>query len=259
MIEFESVSKTFRDGTDAVVDLSITIPTGQITVIVGPSGCGKTTTLRMVNRMLEPTSGRITWDGNPLKSKRKTALRRQMGYVIQSGGLFPHRTVLDNIGTVPGLLGWSKDKTHKRSLELLNSVGLDPKARAPLSGAVVRRSTAARRCRPGAGRRPARVVDGRAVLRGRPGRPQRTARVLPGSATADQQDDHPDHPRHRRSHQARRSGGDHARRWQTGAGRYAAAGAERTRTTPLSKASSVATAGIAHCHSCRPTDSSSAV
>ena len=127
MIEFESVSKTFRDGTAAVVDLSITIPTGQITVIVGPSGCGKTTTLRMVNRMLEPTSGRITWDGNPLKSKRKTALRRQMGYVIQSGGLFPHRTVLDNIGTVPGLLGWSKDKTQKRSLELLDSVGLDRK------------------------------------------------------------------------------------------------------------------------------------
>ena len=127
MIEFESVSKTFRDGTAAVVDLSIAIPTGKITVIVGPSGCGKTTTLRMVNRMLEPTSGRITWDGNPLKSKRKTALRRQMGYVIQSGGLFPHRTVLDNIGTVPGLLGWSKDKTRKRSLELLGSVGLDPK------------------------------------------------------------------------------------------------------------------------------------
>ena len=127
VIEFESVGKTFRDGTAAVVDLSITIPTGKITVIVGPSGCGKTTTLRMVNRMLEPTSGRITWDGNPLKSKRKTALRRQMGYVIQSGGLFPHRTVLDNIGTVPGLLGWSKDKIQKRSLELLGSVGLDRK------------------------------------------------------------------------------------------------------------------------------------
>ena len=112
MIEFESVGKTFRDGTAAVVDLSLTVPTGKITVIVGPSGCGKTTTLRMVNRMLEPTSGRILWDGTPLKSRRKTTLRRQMGYVIQSGGLFPHRTVLENIGTVPGLLGWSKDKTR---------------------------------------------------------------------------------------------------------------------------------------------------
>ena len=127
MIEFESVGKTYRDGTAAVVDLTLTVPSDQITVIVGPSGCGKTTTLRMVNRMLEPTTGRITWDGTPLRSKRKTTLRRQMGYVIQSGGLFPHRTVLDNIGTVPSLLHWSKKKTEKRSLELLDSVGLERK------------------------------------------------------------------------------------------------------------------------------------
>jgi osmoprotectant transport system ATP-binding protein len=127
VIEFESVGKTFRDGTVAVVDLNLTVPSGKITVIVGPSGCGKTTTLRMVNRMLEPTTGRITWDGVPLRSKRKTTLRRQMGYVIQSGGLFPHRTVLENIGTVPSLLHWSKAKREERSLELLNSVGLERK------------------------------------------------------------------------------------------------------------------------------------
>ena len=127
MIEFESVGKKFRDGTAAVVNLDLTVPSDKITVIVGPSGCGKTTTLRMVNRMLEPTSGRIVWDGSPLRSKRKTRLRRQMGYVIQSGGLFPHRTVLENIGTVPGLLGWDKTKTRKRSQELLQSVGLDRK------------------------------------------------------------------------------------------------------------------------------------
>ena len=127
VIEFESVGKTFRDGTAAVVDLNLTVPSGKITVIVGPSGCGKTTTLRMVNRMLEPTTGRITWDGTPLRSKRKTTLRRQMGYVIQSGGLFPHRTVLDNIGTVPSLLHWPKAKIEKRSLELLRSVGLERK------------------------------------------------------------------------------------------------------------------------------------
>ncbi len=125
MIEFKSVSKTFVGGTHAVQDLSLTIPSDKITVIVGPSGCGKTTTLRMINRMLEPTSGQILWDGSPLKSRRKTALRRQMGYVIQSGGLFPHRTVVENIGAVPGLLGWGKDKTRKRSLELLTNVGLD--------------------------------------------------------------------------------------------------------------------------------------
>jgi osmoprotectant transport system ATP-binding protein len=127
VIEFESVGKTFRDGTAAVVDLNLTVPSDQITVIVGPSGCGKTTTLRMVNRMLEPTTGRITWDGTALRSKRKTTLRRQMGYVIQSGGLFPHRNVLDNIGTVPALLHWNKKKIEKRALELLDSVGLDRK------------------------------------------------------------------------------------------------------------------------------------
>ena len=127
MIEFESVSKRYRDGTTAVRDLSLTIPSDKITVIVGPSGCGKTTTLRMINRMLEPTKGRITWDGKPLRSQRKTQLRRQMGYVIQSGGLFPHRTVIENIQTVPTLLGWSKTKNRDRSYELLEMVGLERK------------------------------------------------------------------------------------------------------------------------------------
>jgi osmoprotectant transport system ATP-binding protein len=148
VIQFESVSKTFRDGTTAVTNLDLTVPSRKITVIVGPSGCGKTTTLRMVNRMLEPTKGRVTWDGTPLRSLRKTKLRRQMGYVIQSGGLFPHRTVLENIGTVPGLLGWDKSKSRKRSLELLDSVGLDPKLAdrypAQLSGGQQQRVGVAR-------------------------------------------------------------------------------------------------------------------
>jgi osmoprotectant transport system ATP-binding protein len=148
VIEFESVGKTYRDGTVAVVDLNLTVPSGKITVIVGPSGCGKTTTLRMVNRMLEPTTGQITWDGTPLRSKRKTTLRRQMGYVIQSGGLFPHRTVLENIGTVPSLLHWSKAKREKRSLELLRSVGLERKLAdrypAQLSGGQQQRVGVAR-------------------------------------------------------------------------------------------------------------------
>jgi len=148
VIEFESVGKTFRDGTVAVVDLNLTVPSGKITVIVGPSGCGKTTTLRMVNRMLEPTTGRITWDGVPLRSKRKTTLRRQMGYVIQSGGLFPHRTVLDNIATVPSLLHWPKKKIQKRALELLDSVGLERKLAhrypAQLSGGQQQRVGVAR-------------------------------------------------------------------------------------------------------------------
>jgi osmoprotectant transport system ATP-binding protein len=148
VIQFESVSKTFRDGTTAVTDLDLTVPSHKIVVIVGPSGCGKTTTLRMVNRMLEPTKGQITWDGTPMRSKRRTTLRRQMGYVIQSGGLFPHRTVLENIGTVPGLLRWDKSKIRKRSFELLASVGLDPKLAnrypAQLSGGQQQRVGVAR-------------------------------------------------------------------------------------------------------------------
>ena len=169
------MSKTYRDGTAAVVDLSLTVPFDKITVIVGPSGCGKTTTLRMVNRMLEPTSGRIVWDGTPLRSKRKTTLRRQMGYVIQSGGLFPHRTVLENIGTVPALLGWSKDKTRKRSLELLASVGLDRKLAdrypAQLSGGQQQRVGVARALAAD----PMVPADGRTVLGGGPGGAQRAA------------------------------------------------------------------------------------
>ncbi len=125
MIEFDSVTKTYKNGTTAVSDLDLVIPSDKITVIVGPSGCGKTTTLRMLNRMLEPTSGEIVWDDTPLRSQRKTSLRRQMGYVIQNGGLFPHRTVLDNISTVPALLGRNKAKTKMRSLQLLDDVGLD--------------------------------------------------------------------------------------------------------------------------------------
>ena len=148
VIKFESVGKKFRDGTSAVVDLDLEVPSGKITVIVGPSGCGKTTTLRMVNRMLEPTKGRILWDGTPIKSRRKTTLRRQMGYVIQSGGLFPHRTVVDNIGTVPSLLGWNKPKIEARAVDLLDSVGLDRKLAhrypAQLSGGQQQRVGVAR-------------------------------------------------------------------------------------------------------------------
>lgn len=125
MITFESVSKTYPDRTTAVADLELELPSDQISIVVGPSGCGKTTTLRMINRMIEPTQGTISWDGRPLRSMRKTTLRRQMGYVIQNGGLFPHRTVLDNICTVPTLLGWSRAKSRGRALELLGLVGLD--------------------------------------------------------------------------------------------------------------------------------------
>jgi osmoprotectant transport system ATP-binding protein len=126
MIRFDGVTKQYPDGTVAVDDLSLTAPTGKITVLVGPSGCGKTTSLRMVNRMIEPTRGSISLDGQDTGRMNEAELRRGIGYVIQHAGLFPHRTVLDNIGTVPRLLGWDRAKTKARSRELLERVGLDP-------------------------------------------------------------------------------------------------------------------------------------
>ena len=127
MIRFDGVTKQYPDGTVAVDDLSLTAPTGKITVLVGPSGCGKTTSLRMVNRMIEPTRGSIALDGQDTGRMDAADLRRGIGYVIQHAGLFPHRTVLDNIGTVPRLLGWEKKRIRDRSRELLEVVGLDPK------------------------------------------------------------------------------------------------------------------------------------
>jgi osmoprotectant transport system ATP-binding protein len=126
MIVFDGVTKKYPDGTVAVDDLSFEAPSGRITVLVGPSGCGKTTSLRMINRMIQPTSGTITLDGRDTARLKESELRRGIGYVIQHAGLFPHRTVLDNVSTVPRLLGMDRTQTRRRSLELLERVGLDP-------------------------------------------------------------------------------------------------------------------------------------
>ncbi|ROO83249.1 osmoprotectant transport system ATP-binding protein [Actinocorallia herbida] len=125
MITFSGVTKRYADGTVAVDGLDLELPTGEITVLVGPSGCGKTTTLRMINRMVEPTEGVIAIDGADVTARPAAELRRGIGYVIQQGGLFPHRTVVDNIATVPLLLGWDKKKARARARELLPRVGLD--------------------------------------------------------------------------------------------------------------------------------------
>jgi osmoprotectant transport system ATP-binding protein len=125
MIRFESVSKKYPDGTVAVDELDVVAPSGQITVFVGPSGCGKTTSLRMINRMIEPTSGHIWLDDKDTGTFSPAELRRGIGYVIQHAGLFPHRTVVDNVATVPLLLGQSKREARQRSMELLERVGLD--------------------------------------------------------------------------------------------------------------------------------------
>lgn len=125
MISFTDVVKVYADGTRAVDGLSLEAPTGRITVLVGPSGCGKTTSLRMINRMIEPSSGTIAIDGRDVASLNPDELRRGIGYVIQSGGLFPHRTVVDNIATVPRLLGRSRRQARSEAMELLQRMGLD--------------------------------------------------------------------------------------------------------------------------------------
>ncbi|MER5528852.1 ABC transporter ATP-binding protein [Streptomyces sp. NPDC002677] len=124
MIQFDAVHKRFPNGTTAVHDLSLEMPEGGVTVLVGSSGCGKTTTLRMINRMVDPTSGTIKVGGKDILEQDAAELRRSIGYVIQQAGLFPHRTVLDNIATVPLLLGWNRKKARARAAELLETVGL---------------------------------------------------------------------------------------------------------------------------------------
>jgi osmoprotectant transport system ATP-binding protein len=141
MIRFEGVTKRYGDaasgsrqpdgsggdgGSVAVDNLTLEAPTGQITVLVGPSGCGKTTTLRMVNRMITATSGTISVNGRDTATMDVAELRRGIGYVIQHAGLFPHRTVLDNVMTVPRLLGVDKGEARTRAMELIERVGLDP-------------------------------------------------------------------------------------------------------------------------------------
>lgn len=125
MIEFRSITKQFPDGTVAVEDFSFILPSHQTTVFVGSSGCGKTTLLRMINRMVEPTSGEILIDGENVSAQDKVKLRRSIGYVLQASGLLPHRKIVDNVATVPLLNGVPKAKARESALELLDKVGLD--------------------------------------------------------------------------------------------------------------------------------------
>ena len=126
-IEFDHVTKRYGSSSQpAIDDLSLTIPAGEICVLIGPSGGGKTTAMKMINRLISITEGDITIDGTSVKALEKTELRRGIGYVIQQIGLFPHMTVQDNVGTVPRLLGWDKKRIRARSRELIELVGLDP-------------------------------------------------------------------------------------------------------------------------------------
>ncbi len=126
MIEFESVSKTYPGGTIAVTDFSLVVPPHRTVVLVGSSGSGKSTLLQMVNRMVDPTGGRVRIDGEDVTDRDPVALRRSIGYVLQQGGLLPHRTVVDNVATVPLLGGTPRKQARARAFELLERVGLDP-------------------------------------------------------------------------------------------------------------------------------------
>ena len=126
-IHLDKVGKTYPGSKiPAVEDLTLDIHEGEILVLVGPSGCGKSTTLRLINRMIEPSNGRILLDGEDVTQVNPDKLRRRIGYVIQQIGLFPHQTIAQNIGTVPKMLGWDKEKIKQRSDELLTTMGLDP-------------------------------------------------------------------------------------------------------------------------------------
>jgi osmoprotectant transport system ATP-binding protein len=127
VIRLENVTKQFPGGSNAVLDLTLDIPTAQTCVLIGPSGCGKTTTLRMINRLIDPDRGRILVDGEDTRGVDPPHLRLKMGYVIQQNGLFPHMTVGENVGTVPRLWQWDKARIKARVEELLQLVGLDPR------------------------------------------------------------------------------------------------------------------------------------
>jgi osmoprotectant transport system ATP-binding protein len=148
-IRLEGVSKTYADGTVGVAQLDLTFTAGELSVLVGPSGCGKTTTMKMINRIIEPSTGRILLGGEDVTRVDPDKLRRRIGYVIQNVGLFPHQTVRTNVGTVPRLLGWDKHRVRARVDDLLATVGLDPQAfgdryPAQLSGGQRQRAGVAR-------------------------------------------------------------------------------------------------------------------
>lgn len=148
MIVLEHIDKVFGDGF-AVRDLNLTIEQGEFCCLIGPSGCGKSTTLKMINRMVEPSHGRITVKGRDIRTIPAEKLRRSMGYVIQSIGLFPHMTVMDNIKVVPRLLGWDARKATARARDLLDRLRLAPdeyasKKPAQLSGGEAQRVGVAR-------------------------------------------------------------------------------------------------------------------
>lgn len=126
MITFKNVKKTFEDGTDAIKGINLHIEEGKLVTLIGPSGCGKTTTMKMINKLIQPTAGEIFIHGEDIAKQKDVDLRRNIGYVIQRIGLFPHMTIEENVGLIPKLKGMKKEEYTKKVDELLNLVGLNP-------------------------------------------------------------------------------------------------------------------------------------
>ena len=125
MINYEQIAKSYQAGVNAVSEFTLSIAEGELLAIIGPSGCGKTSVLKMLNRLVEPTSGRILLNGEDIRTLDPIALRRNMGYVIQQVGLFPHMTILENITVVPDILGWPPEKQRARACELLDLIDMN--------------------------------------------------------------------------------------------------------------------------------------
>ena len=195
-------------------------------MLVGPSGCGKTTAMRMVNRMIDISGGDILVGGRSVRDRDVDDLRREIGYVIQQIGLFPHRTIGDNIATVPRLLGWDKRRIAARVEELIELIGLPQEMAGRYPAQLQRRPAPARRRRPRARRRPAADADGRAVRRDRPDQPRAPPERVPAAAGRDPQDDRLRHARHRRGDQDGRPDRDPAGRRQARAVRAAGGAAD---------------------------------
>ena len=208
MIEYQEATKRYGAGPPALDSLSLEVPAGEACVLVGPSGGGKTTALKMVNRLVEPTSGRVLIDGNDVAASDPVALRRGIGYVIQQVGLFPHLDVAANVATVPRLLGW--DRAPDRCPRRRAARPRRPRPGdlpAPPARRALRRAAPAGGRGPGPGRRPADPADGRALRRRRSRHPGPAPGRVPSPPAAAPPDGGARHPRHRRGAAARRPPG----------------------------------------------------
>ena len=247
MIKFDHVTKRYPDGTVAVDDLELEAPSGQITVLVGPSGCGKTTSLRMINRMIEPDRRGTIWLDDQRHRESTPATSCAAGSATSSSTPGCSRTAPSSTTSppCPSCSGSDKKQAAQARDGAARARRPRPGVRQALPGPALRWPAAARRRRPRAGRRPAGDADGRAVQRRRPGRARAAAGRVPAAAGRARQDDRLRHPRHRRGDQARRPGRGAARRRQARPARHPGRAALATRPTPSSPASSAATAATA--------------